>query len=170
MRTIIISGFSEKNRAWALEGAQKLNIPESDIHVWKHWETGNASDFSRENEREAVKKLIDENIVNIIAKSIGTLVASLVLKDIPMKINKMAFCGIPFNDLSPSDKSEYLALAKFNKENIICFQNQSDPHGSYDQVRAFLAESGLNIPLSPTPRSDHEYPFWEEIGRFLKGN
>jgi len=106
MKTIILSGFSIKNKDWAY--AVKYNLPEEEmiVHEWFHWITESDTDFDAEQE---VQRLKLKEEINIIAKSIGTLVAVKMLEK-KYKIKKAILCGIPLNDLDGQDFSDYQIL------------------------------------------------------------
>src|SRR6266478_1786851 len=102
MKTIILPGYSHKNKDWALEVQE--NIPDSEVYEWEHWSDVNIR-FNAKEEAQRIKNLIGESEVNIIAKSIGTMVIMMTLKEI--KINKIILCGVPVNDLNEDDKWNY---------------------------------------------------------------
>src|SRR5258708_29224172 len=114
MQTIIIPGYSHKNKEWAKEVAK--NIPDSEIYEWSHWKNESIK-FNTKSEAENLKNLVSlstergENTINIIAKSIGSLVSVIALKQFKDKLNKIIFCGIPVQDISEDEKWEYKVLS-----------------------------------------------------------
>jgi len=104
--------------------------------------------------------------VNLIAKSVGTMVAMLLLPQIAVKVNKIILCGVP----SVSSERRKLfqdALKDFPIKNIICFQNRQDPICSYREVKVFLRQVNPQIRVVEMPRHDHHYPYFAEFQKFL---
>jgi hypothetical protein len=61
------------------------------------------------------------------------------------------------------------ALKLVSPENIICFQNEEDPHGDFEQAKKFLSDVNPEILIISKPRSDHEYPYFDDYKKFLLG-
>lgn len=167
MDTLIIPGFSLKNKDWAEEVQKNLDPINIRIHYWSHWETGQAEDSWIDKE---TKKIINrENLtINVIAKSIGTLAAMKILKLRPKLINKIILCGIPLNDFHPGDESVYEVLKLLDEKNILCIQNENDNHGTFFDVEKFVHAINPNIKIISKSRSDHDYPYFEDFAEFLK--
>lgn len=169
MQTLILPGYHLKNKDWADKIKIELDpfFPTVVIN-WKHWK----SDKPEKNwvEKESAKILHGEpgKVVNIIAKSIGTLVASYVVGTMPEFVNKIILCGIPLNDIDQKEKENYINLKKIPSENILAFQNSEDPHANFDQVKTFLEAINENIKIIKKPRADHEYYYLNEFVDFLK--
>jgi predicted alpha/beta hydrolase family esterase len=168
MRTIILPGFSIKNREWAEEIKKNLDVTfPTTVYYWKHWETNKT-----ENDwinQEAQRVLINtQEVVNIIAKSIGTVVAMVVLKLKPDSVNKIILCGVPIRDFLKGDEKYYEILTGFPSEKFICFQNKEDKHGSYKEVKKFLLSINQKLDIVSKPRSDHEYPYAKDFMDFLR--
>lgn len=140
--------------------SEKLKVR---LHYWKHWTGGSMS------VKYEVEKIIEEvgsDDINILAKSVGTMVAMHVLQKIPERIKKIILCGIP----STSDERLDLfnaALMDFPTENIVVFQNENDPLSSYEKVKKFMQRVNPKIELVKMPRSDHHYPYPEDFKSFF---
>lgn len=167
MKTIILGGYSTKNKEWTDETRDKLKAEGFDTkaYEWKHWSDINIK-FSEKDETENLKKIVGESEINLIAKSIGTLVAAMLIKDI--KINKIIFCGIPTNDMNEDEMRSYKILSDINPDKIIVFQNSTDEHGNFEQVRNFLSQINPQIKIVEKPGSTHNYPYYEEFKEFLR--
>jgi len=168
MLTLILPGGSPQNKEWALTTSKSLDLGHEIRPVlWEHWDHPDMPFDAKDKANELVQVAMDEP-VNIIAKSIGTLVACYIIKEIPNKIEKVILCGIPLNDLNEEEKeAERVALKSFPPGKIICFQNSDDPHGSYLEVSDFLKKVNSKIRLVSKSRNDHEYPYYEEFNEFL---
>jgi predicted alpha/beta-hydrolase family hydrolase len=166
MITYILPGFSLKNKEWLEECAMSLKV-EGTIRpiFWEHWDDSEAK-FDKKEKATLLSRHSKGDKINIIAKSIGSLVASYIIEQVPHQINKVIICGIPINDIGESEKETIKkALESLGVEKLICFQNGGDPHGNFDQIRAFLPEK---IKVVSKERSDHHYPYYTEFNGFLK--
>ncbi len=169
MVTVVLPGYSSHNKAWAEEAAKEVKLSHEVRPVfWNHWKDPDKKFNAKDKAGDVIDILLDER-VNIIAKSIGTLVASHIIEKIPQRVDKVVFCGVPLNDLAEEQRQEIRnALKNFSSEKIICFQNEDDPHGSFDQVKKFVSEIDSDIKVISKSRDDHEYPYYSEFEMFLK--
>jgi predicted alpha/beta-hydrolase family hydrolase len=164
MKTIILPGFSIHNKDWAKEVANNLD-DNAVIHNWLHWENGKSS-LNLKEELKNITEEIGEDKVNIIAKSVGTMVCMHLVKTIPKKINKIILCGIP--SVSKMRKDLFTtSLLGFNSKNIIVFQNTKDPFGNYENVNKFMKDINNIIEVIKKERSDHDYPYFKDFKKFL---
>lgn len=168
MNTIILPGFSVSNKEWAGEIQKKLGceFPTS-VVFWSHWETGKTETGWIEKEAEKIINSFKDKQVNIIAKSIGTIVTMAVLKLKPGLVNKLILCGIPIRDFNSGDEKYYDILREFPTEKLMCIQNKDDNHGSFQVVMQMLHPINLKINIVSMPRADHEYPYPDEFIRFI---
>lgn len=163
MQTIVLPGYSSENKEWVNNVATNVNREEiiRPFH-WGHWED-ELIKFDAKEKAVLIAKHVKDDNVNIIAKSIGILVASYLYQIIPNQLEKVIFCGIPVKDLK-SDEIETIKNCISQKgDKLITFQNDNDPHGSYDEVRDF----GKVIKKES---SDHNYPYFADFNEFLKDN
>ena len=170
MVTVILPGFSEHNKEWLEETAKTINV-EGEVRAiyWDHW-SDLAKKFDAKEKARLINDIAGMRSIDIIAKSIGTLVAAYMIIKSPDKIRKVIFCGIPLNDLSEADKEVIkLALKTIPAKSAICFQNEEDPHGGSNQVKSLMAEVGSEIEVVSKFRGDHEYPYTDEFKKFILG-
>ena len=166
MQTIVLPGFSVANKDWVNEVKSNLN-GDMVVHEWKHWVTGDESDFVVEEEVTRVLEKIDNQKVNLLTKSIGTYIAVRLLeKEI---IEKLILCGIPLGFIKKNSLhlEAYQSLANFPAKRAICFQNDQDPVGAYEEVEKLIHEINPSIAVVSKPRSDHNYPYFAEFKQFL---
>lgn len=166
METIILPGYSFKNKDWAHQISSEL-APEvnSIVFSWSHWENPGAKpDWQKE--AEGIIKLANGQEINLLAKSLGTLVAMLVLAP-GAKVNKLILCGVPVLDFQEGDDKLYEVLKNFPSEDILCIQNENDNHGSFVQVEKFLHSINSQINVISKSRDDHEYYYGEDFKSFL---
>lgn len=168
MKTIILPGYSPTNKPWALKAKNKLEIKDEVIvHEWKHWR-GILKGMNVSYEVKSILKKISGRKVNIIAKSVGTRVAMVIASENFNLINKIILCGIPTKGKSKSAVEIYtLGLKNINPENVICIQNNKDPFANFAVVDQFIKFINPLIKTVKKPRSDHNYPFFEDFRIFL---
>ena len=170
MVTFILPGYSVHNKEWLEETTNKIGV-DGEIRpiYWAHW-TDPDIKFDKAEKAKLLDNVAGFRVVDIVAKSIGTFVAGLMIQRSPEKIHKVILNGICLNDLNEEEKEILKAGLKLvSPENIICFQNDEDPHGNFDQARKFLSEVNSKIVVVSKTRSDHEYPYQEDFRKFLIG-
>ncbi|HLD92381.1 MAG TPA: hypothetical protein VI795_03220 [Patescibacteria group bacterium] len=161
MQTLILPGYSSKNKAWTDEVAKNLKV-DGVIRpfYWAHW-TDEEVKFDAYEKAGLIAKHIRGDSVNIIAKSIGTLVTAYLNEIIPDQIEKIIFCGIPVNGFDEEKISVIKKCILSKGNNFIGFQNTLDPYSNFETVKDFG-----NIVAKE--RSDHEYPYFDEFNNFLR--
>ena len=171
-RTIpVLPGGSIKTKEWLEETANRIGV-EGEIRpiYWGHWSDPDIK-FDKVEKAKLLDNVAGLRVVDIIAKSIGTFVGGLMIQRSPEKIHKVILNGICLNDLSGEEKETLKSALKLvPPENIICFQNDEDPHGDYEQAKKFLSDVNSKIVVISKPRNDHEYPYWDEFRKFLLEN
>lgn len=167
MLTLILPGYSEHNRDWAKDLAGKLKLGhEVRVIEWEHWKTGKS--FSAKKEIEKILEIVGAKEVNIIAKSVGVAIGLEVIPIIFSQINKVILCGIA--SVVNEDRKKLLetVLSKVQVESILCIQNENDKYVPYKEAKDFYHSVNPEIRVISKPRSDHEYPYPEEIQEFLE--
>ena len=165
MQTVILPGFSPENKEWADQVASKLSV-DGQIRpiLWDHWYDTEEKFYPKEK-ATLIARHSRGDTVNIIAKSIGVLVAAHIIEQIPAQINKVIICGIPLNDLNVLERDVIKkSLEKIDSQKLICFQNDADPHGNFNEAKEFL---GDKINLVSKAGDTHDYPYYEEFNSFL---
>src|SRR3989304_7679210 len=99
MPVVILPAYSLKNKDWAeqIKAELETHVPTRVIY-WPHWETGKSEAGWIESQANKILDLVSEEKIDLLAKSVGTLVAMEMLKIKPDKIGKILLCGIPLND------------------------------------------------------------------------
>lgn len=160
MQTLILPGYSDSNKDWVDSVAKSLTV--GDIirpFYWAHW-TDPVKVFDPREKAELIARHTKGENVNIVAKSLGTLVAAYVIELIPDQIEKIIFCGIPLKDLKPEEIEKIKEVIAKNNSKFVGFQNSSDPHGQFNDVKDFG-----NMVVKEA--SDHNYYYFEEFNSFL---
>lgn len=161
MQTLILPGYSASNKEWVDETAKSLKV-EGTIRpfYWMHW-TDENSKFDVQEKAELIAKHLRGEKANIVAKSIGTLVASILIKINPEQINKVIFCGIPVKDVSKEELELIRSACQSLGDKITIIQNSNDPHGTFDEVEGFGT-------VVKKESDTHNYFYFDEINQNLK--
>ena len=169
MKTIILPGYSPRNKDWAEEIKEEINLGhEIIVHNWKHW-TGNKT-MSIKSELDGIFDEIDNEDFNLLAKSVGTRVAMYLIPLAKSKIKKVILCGIPTKGLVEKTKVLYSnGINCLDSQNILCIQNSRDPLASYEDVVNFINSINSHIKVVEMPGGSHDYPYSKEFSEFFKG-
>lgn len=162
MKTLILPGYSAKNKLWLDQFGNKdiFQLP-TIRHEWEHWTTGKSLRIKHEVS-EIIKNLESENSINIIAKSVGTKVLMSLIPLIKKKINKVILCGIPI------DPMRYvLGIKSINPLKLLVIQNTKDPFMPYFLIKRYIGLIDKNITVLEKPASSHDYPYFEEFMKWL---
>ena len=161
MLTVVLPGYSEKNKTWAYE--TKENLGENfnvSVVEWAHWTSGQEMDMPAEVAK--IVALVGTAQVNFIAKSVGTQVLMQVLPKIKNQVNKIILCGIPVNPLSHLN-----GLSAIPSENILVIQNSQDPFMSHAIIEKYIHLLNKDIKVLKKESDTHDYPYWEEFKEFV---
>ncbi len=165
MKTIILPGYSPRNKDWGEKVKESLFLGHKIIlHEWMHWQGGA---MSVKKELEKIISEVGKEDLNIIAKSVGTGVCMNFLLRKTNKVEKIVLCGVP----SVSEENAQLfgrALENFPAKNIIVFQNEKDPFATYAEVKEFLGKVNSEIEVVKKPAHNHDYPYYDDFETFLK--
>ena len=166
MITFILPGYSPRNKEWADEVAKNLKL-EGQIRpiYWDHWEDESQT-FKPKEKAELIIRHSKGETMNMVAKSVGTLVAALIAKEIPSQVNKVILCGIP----TVSEERLKIfreAFSNFPPEKIIVFQNKKDPFATDIEVKEYMKKVNPKIKVVSKERSGHNYPYYEEFNNYL---
>ncbi len=168
MKTLFLPGYSSRNKDWMLETIQSLPELEFLPHYYHHWESGedNLQNFDFASEISNVSQLVGDQTVNILAKSIGTVLAAQLLEKQLISVDKVILCGIPLDSFFKYQQS-YTVFAAFPPEKLSIIHNITDPVGSSQQVTAALNTIHVPVPVIVKNRNDHHYPYPDLFRSFL---
>lgn len=168
MRTIFLPGFSVSNKEWAEE--VKVEIGDKtgiEIHQWPHWQTGEAKPGWIDGQVDKILEDIGNQKVNILAKSIGTLVAVRMLNKNTEIADKVLLCGVPLAAFQEGDEASYDILGRLPAEKVLVIQNENDNVGSFEKVKRMFEKINPKIRVIARIRDDHHYPYSSDFGQFL---
>lgn len=166
MKTIVLGGGSAKNKIWVDEVCKELN---GEPVYYEDWLNGQDARINFEVEIGKVLQVINNEPFNMIIKSVGSLVGLGTIVKVPNLIQKLIICGVPLHDFSTEEiNDKYKILASMG--NILCFQNENDPHGSFIEVRDLISKINPNIKVickTGEFSASHNYPYYQDFRDFL---
>ncbi|MFH1970820.1 MAG: alpha/beta hydrolase [Patescibacteria group bacterium] len=165
MKTIILPGFSAHNKEWTDDLKKNLKLSHQiEIIDWEHWKSGGGLKLKKEMEK--IDRIVEKDKFNIIAKSVGTMVALRAIDKYKKQVNKVILCGIP--SISDKRMDIFKSLIKdFDHNNIICFQNSFDPFVSFKDLKSKIHKINSKITVSEKSAKNHDYYYFEDFQKFL---
>ncbi len=169
METLLIGGGSFKNKAWVEELKAQLEpgIPTLPLifQAWEQGESVNGLNFPLELDKAL--KIVGDQKFNLLCKSVGSILGMKILERIPTQVEKIIVCGFPLNDFTAEELEAYQVLKNFPVETILCFQNNADPHGSFEEAKSFIAAVNPDIKIVEKIADSHDYPYFQDFKDFL---
>lgn len=165
MKTIILPGYSKRNKKWAESMAQKMGLGhEIVVHNWRHWSEDKSLSFKYEIEK--ILKKVGSEKFNIISKSVGTRVALRLMAEVPERISKAVLTGFASTG-SDMRKLTEKALPDFPTEKLLVIQNEDDPYADYDSVEKLIQSIKPETEVVRKESDKHHYPYPDEFEKFL---
>ena len=161
MLTLVLPGYSIKNRDWLFKTKEYLRVQgDKEAYEWRHWSSGAEMDVSEET--DILLRIVGKEKVNFIAKSIGTKVLMSLIPKIHEQINKVILCGIPIDPIK-----HLQGIRMINKKNLWVFQNSQDPLMSYKVIENYIHLIDKDIQVIEKISSIHDYPYYEDFNKLL---
>ncbi|MGV9001869.1 MAG: alpha/beta family hydrolase [Candidatus Saccharimonadaceae bacterium] len=158
MNLLILGGNSARHKLWIRQARDAL-VPYFDevkFLDYKHWEMGEENTHITHEISEVGKLVADWDEYVVLAKSIGTVVATKAHAQGALRAKAYILLGLPL-------KGTVNQMPEFSKElqalsNISIYQNESDPFGGTKEVKTFLKKNEIvNIALIQTQGNTHDY-------------
>ncbi len=167
MNALILGGESPRHQTWVRQVADALRLPfEKVVFVdYKHWPEKAETDIAHEiNAASEAARDLGEYVV--IAKSIGTAITALAIKDGKLRPVRCVFLGFPLRGIVRRMAAEQEWLADLPP--TVFVQNEHDPTGAAEDVAAYLKTAPLKqYRLHVLPNNDtHDYTDLDLITRF----
>lgn len=157
MTILLLGGNHPNHKAWLRQCAAALEQAGHTValHDYDHWRTG-APDTDIELElerlRATTRRLTDYTIM---AKSVGTVIAARGVAQGILRPTQCLFLGVPLDGVAGQTPGFAAELGMLPSVTIV--QNQFDPFGSAEVIKAFTAQMP-NIRLLSVPDvATHDY-------------
>jgi len=167
MNALLLPGNSPRHAEW-VEHLKTAITPEFDTvktQHYHHWKTGEEwADVEYELTMARENTVALEPYV-IIAKSIGTVIATRGVAEDVLDPTKIILLGIPINGGAKIELiKEWLTEIAIP---IVIIQNMDDPLGSFADVKAAFDGIGEHVSFVELPGETHDYVDFEAITRFI---
>lgn len=196
--TIILPGYSLRNRAWASRTKEEIeSIAKGNsllAHNWKHWEMLEARQKAKaEAEAMGLEEIepqvlatipripfLPEEEAEAVIKEIGNEVkVNIVAKSVGTWVAMTLLRKIPGRigkvilcGIPGVDRRTRKffqeSIGTFPVDKILCVQNDKDYVVGYEKARRFLQKVNPAIQIVKMPRADHQYPYPQDFYNFLK--
>lgn len=165
MKLVIAPGNSARHKEWA----EKLRdyfldtYDEVYVHYYRHWER-NEPEADVEYEITALQEKVGDESVDVIAKSIGTVILSFAIHQGAIKPHISLLLGVPFKILSERNYDLPNLLSNYNTISVV--QNSSDPMGSFADVREYFSDLA-HIKVYEHEGDTHDYLDFQQMKDIL---
>lgn len=158
MKVLILGGNSRRHYDWTRQlGAYFVTAGhEIVLHDYRHWATGDETTDVDYELAQLASLMNDEKDYAILAKSIGTVITVLGVKQGVLRTSRCVLLGIPYK-VAVGQLADFDADLKLLPSTIV-LQNEYDPYGSAEEVASHLAVvQNPAIKLIETPGDTHDY-------------
>ena len=170
MNILILGGNSPRHQQWVRDMAAALAPHYDEVRAldYRHWQTGETlADI--DHEITAAGELVhDWDDYVVVAKSVGTVIATLAHARGALHASRYLLLGIPYDGIAGQTPEFDSALQTLTSLAVV--QNQFDPYGSADMVRQRLDALGLaSLELVEVPAvTTHDYTDTAQMRELLE--
>lgn len=168
MITFVLPGYSKENRPWLETIAEGIKVDGQIRSIsWDHWGEPK-KEFDPKLKARLLSSIAKGKKVKVVAKSIASLVTAYMILNNPSQFEKVILCGIPLNDLDDiSGETIKSALKLLDPKDVVVYQNDQDPHGTYDEIRSFIDKINPEIKVIKKELNTHDYFYLEDFNKDL---
>jgi len=193
MKTIVLPGYSIKNKYWAYEVESHMSKKYSVIvHEWEHWRESsgipdetlvkvglsNNQKLDHKLSLQMAKKLDVNYEVGIICTELGKFSKdeniNIIAKSIGTKV-AMTLVPVLKERLGkvilcgiPIDPLGYRkGLNIIGSGKLLVIQNSKDPFMPYSAIKTFMMLMDKNIKVVRKLSNTHDYPYYEDFAEFF---
>lgn len=158
---LVLAGGSERNRAWGEACAEAYRgwFDMTFFPHYNHWATGEKNlDFPTELQK------IKDTVAGagtgdwyIIAKSIGSVLATKAIADGIITPTRCVFFGMPLNLVADSVFAGDFSPLKALTMPVLAYHNDQDPTANYEFTSATLATHAPSVQVETLSGDNHDY-------------
>lgn len=165
MDLLLLGGNSTSNKPWIYSVRDTLtpSFVASRVHEYAHWESGETFiNFDQELSTLPKEVAILSKYV-VFAKSVGTVLAAQAIRDKLLSPEQCIFVGLPLTLIKKYGYAFTEWLQDYHLPATF-IQNEYDPLGSYNAMKNYLRENGLDQCLCiEFPGDTHEYNDYQRL-------
>lgn len=161
MRVTGLPGVKAETENWMRDLFLALQEVPIDFEIcrYRHWSGNHAADA-----RYEASMVAERSVDLVVAKSLGTFIATLAFDSFRFKPKQAIFIGTP---LGRHSEGNYELLLKFlNEVPILFIQQTSDFNGSYIEL-ASIVDNHQNATLVEVSGDDHLYADIDELQKII---
>lgn len=164
MNVIVLGGKNPQQYEWVREVREALEFAGLPVvlHDYAHWLRGEREiDFEAELDAVAELATVQDDGYIVVAKSIGCVLGVISIARGALKPSACLLLGLP---LKTAKTNAELVSALASLPTTIFAQNEQDPLGSYEDVKAFARPLvPATTAFVPLPGDSHDYADFELI-------
>lgn len=164
MQVIVLGGKNPQQYEWIREVREALEFAGLPVvlHDYAHWLRGEREiDFEAELDAIAELSAVQDDEYIVVAKSIGCMLGVISIAQGRLKPKACLLLGLP---LKTAKTNAELASALGSLPTTIFAQNEQDPLGAYEDVKAFARPLvPATTAFVPLPGDSHDYADFELI-------
>ena len=165
MNALILPGMSPRHQEWVRQVAAVMQAHCDEVRwvEYAHWLNGGEMDLEAEI-MAANDKAVGLNDYVIIAKSIGTVMATLGIARGTLSPTRCVFMGFPLKVTHDLPQADELAAALPGLPPTAFVHNQNDPIGSAEATREYIAvRAPADYEFIVTPGDTHTYVDFDQM-------
>lgn len=165
LNAYLLPGNSPRHREW-VETFKQAIAPQFETvktQHYQHWETGESHAAVSEEINIAAHNTKNLSPYILIAKSIGTVIATQAVAQSILSPEKIILLGIPLR--GAIDRRTFVASLKTIPCPVTIIQNTADPFGSFEEIYSTLSGLGAHITFVEFPGKTHDYLDFSAISR-----
>jgi hypothetical protein len=158
MNVLILGGMSQRHREWVRQVAAVLQPHFAEVRLldYRHWEQSDTEMDLEYEILQAAELAKDFGEYVVVAKSIGTVVATLANARGLITPRKCAYMGFPLKVVEADLPEVADALLELPVTSFL--HNEHDPLGSAESVRAYIsAHAPALYDFKTLPGDTHDY-------------
>lgn len=161
-KLLVLAGGSARNLAWgeACVAAYRPQFDEVFFQTYDHWTTGEPNlDFVSELEKvsKTVKGAGTEGEWYIMAKSIGSILATKAMAEKRIAPTACVFFGMPINLVVDTVLAGDLSVLTALTMPVVAFHNEHDPTALYEVAQSALTKYAPGVTVVTRPGNTHDY-------------
>jgi len=165
MDLLIFGGEGYHNKSWAEEVDRQLGslFDHCTVHNYLHWQNDGQNIDIQKELTLLPQEVMGLNSYIVIAKSIGTVLTAMAIKQHILNPQKCIFLGIPMMAVD-RHKVEVSDYYKSINVPVMFIQNNHDPLGSATDVKEYLEElASVNYQFIELQGDTHDYSDYGQL-------
>lgn len=170
MNVLVLGGNSPHHYQWVRDVAHTLERKGHTVllHDYKHWKTGAHMASILDEVADVSAQMSGRSGYVVIAKSIGTVIATLAIASGGLHPSRCILLGVPYKGIAGETKTFLPSLPALPR--TVFIQNEHDPFGDAEGLDALLESSHPSTYdlVVMDGNSTHDYTDYELLEKMLR--